>query len=596
MTRWFIAFVLLVSSVVTSSAQTQAPRPTLPVVQAPPKVDEKKVAERLAKQVYIAEQILVDINGLKLPENRSHVYAKVGGLLWKSDQKTSKDLFQRSINELLNVQTLAETDEKNRQNGNDLRTIQSIRPNILTTIGMFDAEFALESLYRTRTGSIQRALAQAAEPPGTRIAETNGNTSLVANTELMLEQRLVRMAAEQNPERAAKFLQDSIKKGLSNETLSLLKKLYEKDPELADSLAAETLDKLLGSTFSTDQSDQRSIALSTTILNDSLRVRKPGAKELKFEEATLRSLANKLINYSISAGQNVRYSGISVANLIKFAEKYSPAMVAALKKLEKANLPPGTAGMIPDADSRKLMESQMPPAQLVAEAKKLPAESRTPVYQNAAMRMARAGDFNAAMELLNANFSGRALENAINGLNWAYAESLINQGKYTEAERMIDEMPDNNRRALLISLATRAFAKDANENKAYSISVLRKVRGTLPDRPVDQTELQQFIQLTNAYAPIDPDDAFGTFEPVIPILIELADANAIVQGFQGQFSVRSGEFIIANGGQYGFQLDPNLIRSLAKADFDRTIKLIDGFTRREMRISIKMQLAETGLN
>lgn len=596
MTRWFIAFVLLISSVVTSSAQTQPPRPTLPVVQAPPKVDEKKVAERLAKQVYIAEQILVDINGLKLPENRSHVYAKVGGLLWKSDQKTSKDLFQRSINELLNVQTLAESDEKNRQNGNDLRTIQSIRPNILTTIGMFDAEFALESLYRTRTGSIQRALAQAAEPPGTRIAETNGNTSLVANTELMLEQRLVRMAAEQNPERAAKFLQDSIKKGLSNETLSLLKKLYEKDPELADSLAAETLDKLLGSTFSTDQSDQRSIALSTTILNDSLRVRKPGAKELKFEEATLRSLANKLINYSISAGQNVRYSGISVANLIKFAEKYSPAMVAALKKLEKANMPPGTAGMIPDADSRKLMESQMPPAQLVAEAKKLPAESRTPVYQNAAMRMARAGDFNAAMELLNANFSGRALENAINGLNWAYAESLINQGKYTEAERMIDEMPDNNRRALLISLATRAFAKDANENKAYSISVLRKVRGTLPDRPVDQTELQQFIQLTNAYAPIDPDDAFGTFEPVIPMLIELADANAIVQGFQGQFSVRSGEFIIANGGQYGFQLDPNLIRSLAKADFDRTIKLIDGFTRREMRISIKMQLAETGLN
>ena len=592
MLRLLAAFTIATAVSISSFAQLAPPPPR--VVPAPPKVDPQKVAERLAKQVTLSEQVLSEVPGLRLGENRAHVYAKVGVLLWKSDQKTAKELFQRSVNDLLNVQMLAEADEKNRQNGNDLRTIQSIRPPILTVIGTLDAEFALESLYRTRTGAIQRALAQASEQPGSKIGDTYGNSGLVAQTELTLEQRLIRMAAEQNPERAAKLLQESIKKGLSNETLSLLRKLYEKDSELADSLAAETLDKLLSTTFPANPADQGPIGLSYSILNDSLRVRRPDARELTFAETGIRSLANKVINYAMSAGQNMRFRGLDFPTLIKFAEKYSPAMVAALKKLEKANMPPGAN--VPDSDTRKLMESSMTPAQMLAEAKKLPAESRSPVYQNAANRMSQTGEYNAALELLNSNFTGKALENAINSLNWWYASHLMNQSKWAEAERLIDEMPESNRRSALISLATRAFAKDPNENKTYALSVLQKVRGLLADKPSDQNELSQFIQLTSAYAPIEPTEAFGTFEPVIPMLNELSDASAVVQGFQNPYSIRSGEFVMANNNSYGFYFDQNLIRSLAKADFERAIKLIDTFTRREFRISLKLQLAETGLN
>lgn len=594
MLRFAAVFTIAAAVSVSSFAQLAPPPPR--VIPAPPKLDPQKVAERLAKQVTLAEQVLNEVQGLRLGENRAHAYAKVGMLLWKSDQRTAKDLFQRSINDLLNAQMLAESDEKNRQNGNDLRFVQSVRPPILTAIGTLDAEFALESLYRTRTGAIQRALAQASEQSGTKVGDTNGNSGLVAQTELALEQRLIRMAAEQNPERAAKLLQESIKKGLSNETLSSLRKLYEKDPEMADSLVSETMDKLLSSNFLPGPSDQGPISLSYAILNDSLRVRKPGAKELKFEDPDLRSLANKLINYAISAGQNIRSSGIGIPTLIKFAEKYSPALVAALKKLEKANMPPQAAGIVPDSDSRKLMESSMTPAQLLAEAKKLPAESRSPVYQNAANKMSQTGDHNGALELLNSNFTGRALENAINSLNWWYAGHLMNQGKFVEAERLIDEMPESNRRSALIMLAARAFAKDPKENKTYSLSVLQKVRGLLSDKPSDQNELSQFIQLTTAYVPIEPSEAFGTFEPVIPMLNELSDASAIVQGFQNPYNVRSGEFLMANNNTYGFYFDQSVIRSLAKADFERAIKLIDSFTRRELRIALKLQLAETGLD
>lgn len=580
--------------VIFSAAQYAQPVSARPAILPPPrpKIDPAKEAEKLAKQVMLAEQALADAQGLRLGENRAFVFAKSGALVWKSDKKAAQEMFQRSVNELSNAQMNAEAEETRKANQNDLRIIQTVRPAILTTIGERDAEFALDAMYRTRTASIQKSLAIAAEAAtSTRVSDTNAIG--LARTELHLEQRLMRLAAEQNPERAAKLLQDTIRKGLSNETISLLTRLYEKDPELATSLAAEVLDKLQSASFTSDPTNQTTVYLAYVILSDALRAPKPNVKELRFEESGLRSLAGKLINYAMSSDRNARYAGVSLSQLIKIAEKYSPASVAALRKLEKASMPPGV-NPSQTADPRRFASMTAP--QLLAEAKKLNVESRPPIFQNAANKMSQSGDYAGALQLLNSNFSGQALEHAINSLNWYYAGHLMNQAKWAEAERLIDEFPESNKRSALITLATRAFAKDPVENKTYALSLLSKIRAMMSDMPSNQTEMTQIMQLAATYAGIDADEAFNTFDPVMPMLNELADANAIVQAFQNHGGVRMGEFVIIQGGNWGFQFDQNLLRALAKADFERTTKLIDRFTRREMRIALKLQLAEHGLN
>lgn len=589
-----LAFVIIFS--VSQYAQTVPLRPA-PHPAPVPKVDPAKEAEKLAKQATLAEQVLADAQGLRLGENRAFVFAKAGAVVWKSDKKAAQEMFQRSVNELGTAQMNAEAEETRKANfQSDLRLIQMVRPTVLSTIGERDAEFALDAMYRTRTASIQKAIVFAAEAATTtRISDLNGMSLQLARTELNLEQRLMRLAAEQNPERAVKLLQDTIRKGLSYETLSLLKRLYVKEPELATSLAAEVLDKLQSSTFTSEPANLTAVWLAFAILNDTLRVPKPNVKELRFEETGLRSLAGKLINQAMSPDRNARYNSGMFPQLIKIAEKYSPLSVASLKKLEKANMPPGY-NALPASDARRLAEANMTAPQLIAEARKLPVESRTPLYQNAANKMSQTGDYNGALELLNANFSGQALEQSVNSLNWYYAAHLMNQAKWAEAERLIDQFPESNRRSALITLATRAFAKDPVENKAYALSVLSKLRGLILDRPSDQTEMSQLMQLAATYAGIEPDEAFNTFDPIMPMLNELADANAVVQGFQNHGNVKMGEFVIINGGHWGFQFDPNLLRSLAKADFDRTTRLIDRLTRREMRIALKLQLAENGLN
>lgn len=581
MIRQALLFSLVFALTVPAAAQTA------------PTAANTVSTEKTAQRSRLIEQVLADAPGFRLGENRAFTFAKAGAIVCKSDMETARSLFQRAVNDLQSAQLMAETEDKSGAGRLEWQIDRVARPNVLTTIGTCDAEFALESLLRTRTQTIQNAIAQSGEPT-TKIDDPNRANSQIAQTELNLELRLTRLAAEQNPEIATKMLQESIKKGLSPETLSSLRKLFEKDPETANSLASDTMSRLLSSNFSTDSEDRGEVNLANAILNDHLRARRPAAKELRFEDSQLRSLANKFITFSIS--ESSRRPGANYTSLVRIAEKLAPGSVAALKKLERERTPARLRNVMPNSDTRRVMEANMTAPQIIAEARKLPSDSRGPLYQNAANKMASAGDIDGAMGLLNANFTGRALENAVNSLNWWYAGVLINQGKFSEAEALIDQFPESNRRSALINLAVRAYAKDKTANKDLAVGLLGKVRNLMPERPVDQTTLGQFTQLTIAFAGIDTDEAFNSFQPVIAQINELSDANAIVSGFQGTGLVRNGEFILAGSPSFGFQLEPNLLRSLAKADFDRTVTLLEGLTRRELRTYFRFQLAEMGSN
>jgi hypothetical protein len=123
------------------------------------------------------------------------------------------------------------------------------------------------------------------------------------------------------------------------------------------------------------------------------------------------------------------------------------------------------------------------------------------------------------------------------------------------------------------------------------LNVLRKVRNSIPERPADQPTTIGFVQLAIAYAPIEAEEAFNVMDAVVPVINDLAEANAFVSGFRSDSQVRQGEFVLAPNPAYGFQMDPAVWRALMKADTGRTSKLIDAFARREIRIAIRFQLA-----
>ena len=88
------------------------------------------------------------------------------------------------------------------------------------------------------------------------------------------------------------------------------------------------------------------------------------------------------------------------------------------------------------------------------------------------------------------------------------------------------------------------------------------------------------MQIIQSFAMIEPSEAFRLYEPLIPQMNELSDASAVINGFQGSGNVRQGEYMLINGDSFGYYgADFSVLQPLAKTDFDRTLNLINTFTR-----------------
>jgi hypothetical protein len=250
-----------------------------------------------------------------------------------------------------------------------------------------------------------------------------------------------------------------------------------------------------------------------------------------------------------------------------------------------------------DPDTQELMGNGDTTAQqLIAAAAKAPGYTRGQLYQAAANKMVQQGDVAGARQLLGQNFDDDSLQEALRGIDSQYSYKLMNEGNFSEAEQIIDSAPETTRISGLINLANTAYSRDPQKNKTYALSLLDKARDLINDPPETMSDLQNLMQITNALNNIEPSAAFRIYESLIPQINELADAAAVINGFQGGGNVRNGEFLLSQGMVFGnFGIDVSQIRNLATHDFDRATKLIDSFSRREARIALRLELAE-GLN
>lgn len=567
--------------------------PALVAAQDADKAAAEAAKEKLRLQGVIVEQVLGEIPNLRLSENRSFVFAKAGNIVWVTDPRQGRALFQNAIGEMLNALQSIGTAKKNDPYQNEILTGQATRPQILNIIAARDAELALEALYKTRPPMVAEALLFR---PGkyAKISNNSNNYGYIAQNELGLEQTLARMAAEQNPERAAKLLKESLQKGLSQETFSLLSKLFEKDPAAADELTASIVDKLVKNKFmSGNQPDHQGLNIANAFLNNFMQERPANTKFVASDPSQMRSLAERLIAFYLEPTQH-NY-GYHLPPIIKFAEKLVPGAVARLKQAQAENLRRGNGDEHYEAVNT-LLNSESTPENLIAEAAKYPINSRGRIFETAASKFAQQGNTERARQILEENFSDDALENALANINSRQISDLQNQGRFAEAERLIDGLPENNRMWALINLANAAFEKNREENRAYAVAVLTKARSEIADRPENSTEMAKLLQIVSAFSNIDPDEAFGSFAGLVPQINEITDASVVVYGFQGNSSVRQGEMMMAHGNSLlGFHLDQSIFSKLAEKDMSKTMGLIDGFTRRETRILLKLQLAETGL-
>ena len=548
--------------------------------------EDDAVNARKARLNAILEESLGDVQNLKLPENRAFFYARIGNIIWPQDQKRARSLFLYAATELVNAQNFAES-KRSLNPYNELLTGGNTRQQILNTIASRDAELALELLTRTRPAALQRALDNDPDK-NKKISNYHQNNAHLAQNENYMEQNFYRMAAEQSPERAVKILKESLSKGLSSETFNQLNRLSEKDPAAAAEMASQVVEKLLrGSYMASEQPDYTNLQLTQSILNHQMSRQNGDDIKLKFDNTQIRDLAAKFVSAYLTDKQVAPYLGSSI---LPIAEKLLPSSVEQIKKAT-SRMNPQNGNSDYDAAYQKLMENDTPVEQMLAAANKFPINSRRQIYQTASNKLMGQGDWQSAREVLSENFEDD--DYMITNFDSQLVYNLTNQGKFAEAERVIDGLPVENRIGHLVNLSTAMLARDPKENRAQALALLEKARQLTSEKPENTNEMNMLMQVIGGYGQLNPAEAIRLYEGVVPKIVELTDASAVLNGFQVNSNVRDGEFLIVHGDPFNnFGGNLSMIGAFSRFDFDRTMKLVDSFNRPEMRISLRLQLLD----
>ncbi len=566
---------------------------------------EKAQKEREKKAVDLIEEIAGEVSLLKFSDNRALVLASVADLLWKRDEKRARQLFRQSADEIIATNNAP---QENTGSGMIIGFSRNSSPrqDILMTIARHDSELALELLYLTRPANVAAALAaysqnqpakQGTNTPTVMMEQTQNR--FLAENELRLEQNFSVQAAAKDPKLAAKMLRENMaKNGVTSSAFGVVRKINERDNELAVKLLEEIGQKLGGESLESNSDKSGLIVnfLREFYTNPPKSNAKPNdAKMLKLEDKTARDLANKLADFLVKSDMSR-----SLNNYFQFRtampvfEKIIPERIPILKQKQEAlkkTLPQEMAlsGDIFDGDNS--------PEKTVTSANRLPDQFRGSLYRNAVNQAVSGGNTEAVRAALNQSPSGKQRDDALAYLDSKIAETKIKDGKTDEARKIIDSLASTREKVeRLVQMAVGFQQKDTKEDKETAAKLMTEARALVDYSPQDEDAINDFLRIASGYAHIEPDTAFSMLDAFADQTNELVNAAAVVAKFdKNNQNFKNGELIFTRGLpriggtvlRYGKEA-----QLLANADIDWLENIAEKFQRPDARILLKLYIVQ----
>lgn len=585
--------------------------------------EKEKAAKELEKNGFdLVDQAAGDAGALKNWENRALLAALAGDLLWEKDKKRARELFRNSANELAQANNLpADKSQTDEQMLFGAFNNTSPRRTILRTIAGRDADLALQFLLETRPTKLQEAInAQNQlknQPPKPKTADdmfAGRSRQFQVQQEIALEQSFASKAAEQDPKKAAQLLRDSLSKGVTYEVFGLLEKINKKDPELAQKLTGEVVAKLLEADFAKEES-ARSVAFNFlnnygTPKNQTAATAKDEAKQapakdvakiapLKVDDKSLKDTANKLADYMVQA--NGYEAFFIYSQMMPAMEKFVPERIVQLKQKQadiRKQMPPEMLAMQDSFGS--MSNKDTAPERMISDAAKMPAFARSRMYNQAIDKMVAAGDGEKARGVLQSTPDGKERDSALAYLDSKLAGGAMDKGNLDEAQKIISQIgSDKEKVEQLVNLAVKFHQKNTKEGHEASLKIMEDARQLVNEFAENKDEVAGVLKLAAGYAAIEPDRAFPLLNPLIEQANDVINATAILAKYnKREQAFRQGEMLMFSSGfgstsfaRYGREL-----KMLAGVDYGRTKGLVEQFRRDDVRVLLKMLLAQSILS
>lgn len=540
--------------------------------QTQPDIKKPEKDEKLIKAaVSFLRETSADIDRMRSIENRLSFSSELASLMWFHDEKAARAMYAAAIGDfkllLINLDA--------RMNAASDGSEEELLGFSLFGRGRSTAERKIAVALMVRQ---QIALGLAEHDGDMAYAFFMETGSLLSNPTLResqemadktFEYQLMQQIAEKDVSKAVKYGKQSLKAGIDDRHLELLKKIYAKDTEKGIEFAQAIVAHL--------RSDKEAMKDSWVYGgflkygNEILAASKKSEskKDPVFSESDLRAIAEQFAQILLSPEETD--VGLNTDDQIQLIEKYSPSGAAQIRKKFKIDGPATeiklgtnaayTAAMAGRGNSNMMSNTMID----VIDEGQREAEARNK-------------EFTEGIKSLDKPLSKEEREKTV-----AKARSLISKTKGAEAKI-----------ASLTLLAAQVAKAGDRELAAEIMQEADKLVNPLPKNYRDY--LLSWL-LASSYAESDPEKAFPLLERTIMRANETLAAFAKVAEF-----IDVNEEMISDGevqvGAFGGSMLRGMTRelgianttliSLAKADFGKMKAVTETFDRLEVRVLAKM--------
>jgi len=538
--------------------------PVLVLSQQTSSTSDKPGEELRDKAFKLLESLARESGSLQSGENRARMASNLGDSLWKHNEIKARELFASVATELKAVLQSGET----KNNQPDDRTeytfmvFLKLREDTVNRIAKYDAELALSFVKDTKPIS----------------SRDNGEK------ERQLELRLATSIALQNPDVALELGRKSLKRGLANEQLDILRRLARKAPDKASIFYKEIVDEIRNKDLherDTFQFTQQLVQSFVPRLDD---------------ESTMRELGGTLINAALGSGCDKKdlredsvYFCVSIGRFFHFMERADPQRASLLNRWSA-----GSPAWQPEYAALEEIGGNESVGELLAFGERFP-QLRDSAFNRAVMFQRMRGEFERAREIVK-QYPGDPTRKQewLKRIDLAEESSRVSDERMTqllkEAENIIDI---DGRLNHLMNSANMGL----RSNRKGGLKLLDKATEMLESTKPGQWQARIQIELAMEYCLFENERCLSMVEPLVAKLNELVAAAAKLDGFDNRY-LRDNEWNMTGEGGVGSLLTllANNAHYFAWYDFDRSAALCSQFERPEIRMMAQLKLAQGILN
>ena len=599
---------------------------TVAPVNKPAEIKPEELSPELKiKAVELLKAVARESQQFALPENRIRAQTLVADLMWEEDEKAARAMFQNALVELQNLfAAVADAggvaDEMKSAEQAELYgkryALSELRREYVLTLAPRDPQTALGALQSLKSNDNQ---------------PSEGYDPL---SEQGLELQLAAAIAKKDPDKAYSLAKNQLKDGISYQLVESLKDLYKKDSELAAKLSRDVLAKAKSvkirtpsanaTNMSGNMSGTTNISIGTTTGNTTMigDTNRPAVTEIDFwqvssflsavsdlnrqaardkdkklvpslTESEMKELVELLGNAFLAERNPAPYA---LSSTMKDIARYSPALAQRIRARLGAEAVTQLESQV-ESSSYYTEKEGKTADELLAEAEKSGGEMRDTRLADAVWKALEEQDAEKAQTIASKIKDRKSYAYVFEQIETALPLAKARKGDLQEVRKILATLStDTERINTIAELATTLAAK--NDTEAAK-KLLEEAVQLLPGRVKNQEQLTASLQVVYAYSLADPEQAFAMIENNIAQMNEIINAGVTLDEFYEYGSVENGELMFSAMNRHGLMHVPratDLVKNLAKADFDRAANLAEKFGRPEIRLFVRLKLTQSLLD